>query len=50
MQKHQRRVGEAVMLACGASLAIGGVFSGVPYLSFAGLAIAGLAVFSVFWK
>jgi hypothetical protein len=50
LQRHRRRVGEAVMIACGIALAIGGLYVAVPFLPFAGLAVAGLAVISVFWR
>jgi hypothetical protein len=38
------------MIASGIGLAIGGQLLGVTYLAYGGLAIAGLGVFSVFWR
>jgi len=48
--RNQRRIGEAVMIASGIGLAIGGISLGMTSLVLGGFAIAGLAVFSVFWR
>lgn len=48
--KNKRRVGEVVTIASGVGVAVLGLVADVPPISFAGLAIAGLGVFSVFWK
>ena len=48
--RHQRRVGEAIMIASGIGITVGGAILGIPFLSYGGLAIAGLGVFSVFWR
>ncbi len=48
--RNQRRVGEALMIACGIGIAAGAFSLGVMFLAYGGLAIAGLGVFSVFWR
>ena len=48
--RHQRRIGEAIMIASGIGITVGGVLLGVMFLSYGGLAIAGLGVISVFWR
>jgi hypothetical protein len=48
--RNDRRIGEAIMIASGIGLTVGGQLLGVAYLAYAGLAIAGLGVFSVFWR
>ena len=48
--RNQRRVGEALMIACGIGIAVGAFSLGVMFLAYGGLAIAGLGVFSVFWR
>jgi hypothetical protein len=48
--RNDRRIGEAIMIASGIGLTIGGQLLGVAYLAYGGLAIAGLGVFSVFWR
>lgn len=45
-----RRLGEIIMMASGIGIAIGGALSGMMFLTFSGLAIAGLGVISVFWR
>jgi hypothetical protein len=47
--RNQRRIGEALMIASGISIAAAGLSLGVMPLLYGGLAIAGLAIFSVFW-
>ena len=47
--RNQRRIGEALMLACGIGVAVAGASLGVMPLLYGGLAIAGLAIFSAFW-
>ena len=48
--RNQRRVGEALMIACGIGIAVVAFSLGVMFLAYGGLAIAGLGVFSVFWR
>jgi hypothetical protein len=48
--RHQRRVGEVIMIASGIGITVGGALLGVTFLSYGGLAIAGLGVISVFWR
>ena len=48
--QHQRRIGEAITIASGIGVAVGGFALGVSFLAYGGLAIAGLGVFSVFWR
>jgi len=48
--RNQRRVGEALMIACGIGIAMGAFSLGIMFLAYGGLAIAGLGVFSVFWR
>jgi hypothetical protein len=47
--RNQMRIGEVLMLASGIGVAATGVSFGVIPLLYGGLAIAGLAIFSVFW-
>ena len=47
--RNQRRVGEALMIASGVGVAVGGFSLGIMYLAYGGLAIAGLGIFSAFW-
>jgi hypothetical protein len=48
--RNDRRIGEGIMIASGIGLAVGGQLLGIAYLAYGGLAIAGLGVFSVFWR
>jgi hypothetical protein len=48
--KNQRRVGEAVMIAGGVATGIVGLVLGVQQVSFGGLCIIGLGIFSIFWR
>lgn len=48
--KSERRKGEAIIIACGIGLALLGLAIGVQYVSFGGLCIAGLGIFSIFWR
>jgi hypothetical protein len=50
IMRNERRIGEAIMIASGIGLTIGGQLLGVAYLAYGGLCIAGLGVFSVFWR
>ncbi|HYZ50140.1 MAG TPA: hypothetical protein VE593_04575 [Nitrososphaeraceae archaeon] len=50
IMRNQRRVGEALMIASGVGVAAGGFFLGIMFLAYGGLAIAGLGIFSVFWR
>jgi hypothetical protein len=47
--RNQRRIGEALMIASGIGIAAAGLSLGVMRLLYGELAIAGLAIFSVFW-
>ena len=49
VMRNQRRVGEALMIASGIGIAVGGFSLGITSLAYGGLAIAGLGIFSVFW-
>jgi hypothetical protein len=48
--RRQRRVGEALMIASGIGITVGGYVLGVFFLSYGGLAIASLGVISIFWR
>ncbi|HEX9677598.1 MAG TPA: hypothetical protein VJZ68_00530 [Nitrososphaera sp.] len=48
--KNRRRVGEAIMIASGVGVAVLGLAMNVPPVSFGGLCILGLGIFSVFWR
>lgn len=48
--KNRRRVGEAVTIAAGIGVAVLGLVVNVQPVSFAGLCILGLGIFSVFWR
>ena len=48
--KNRRRVGEAVTIASGVGVAVLGLAVNVQPVSFAGLCILGLGIFSVFWR
>jgi hypothetical protein len=48
--RSQRRIGEALMIASGIGITVGGYLSGVFVLSYGGLAIASLGVVSIFWR
>ena len=48
--RNQRRIGELIMVACGIGIAVGGYLIGISFLSYGGLAIAGLGVISIFWR
>ena len=48
--KSERRKGEAIIIASGIGVAILGLFLGVQYVSFGGLCIVGLGIFSIFWR
>lgn len=48
--KHQRRIGEAIMILSGIGIAIGANAIGVIPVVYGGLAIMGLGVISVFWR
>ena len=47
--RNQRRIGEALTIASGIGLVIGGFSLGVMSIVYGGLAIVGLGMFSVFW-
>ncbi|MFZ0515112.1 MAG: hypothetical protein WAM14_26180 [Candidatus Nitrosopolaris sp.] len=48
--RHQRRIGEAIMIASGIGITVGGYMLGVFFLSYGGLAITALGVVSIFWR
>ena len=48
--KHQRRIGEAIMIVSGIAISIGANAIGVIPVVYGGLAIMGLGVISVFWR
>ena len=48
--RNERRIGEAITIASGIGLTVGGQLLGVAYLAYGGLAIVGLGIFSVFWR
>ena len=48
--KTQRRKGEAVIIACGVGLGILGLALSIPQISYGGLCILGLGIFSIFWR
>jgi hypothetical protein len=50
IMRNQRRVGEALTIASGIGVAVGGFSLGIMFLGYGGLAIAGLGIFSVFWR
>jgi hypothetical protein len=49
LMRNQRRIGEALTIASGIGLVIGGFSLGVMSIVYGGLAIVGLGMFSVFW-
>ena len=48
--KTERRLGEAITIACGIGVTVLGAVLGVQFVSYAGLCIAGLGVVSIFWR
>jgi len=48
--RNQRRVGEAITIASGVGLGILGLALSIPQISFGGLCIIGLGIFSIFWR
>ncbi len=48
--KSRRRIGEAITVAAGVGVAVLGLVVNVPPVSFAGLCVLGLGIFSIFWK
>lgn len=48
--KNRRRVGEAATIVAGVGVAVLGLAMNVPPVSFAGLCVLGLGIFSVFWR
>jgi hypothetical protein len=48
--RNQRRIGEAIMIASGIGLALGAFALGISFLSYGGLAIAGLGIVSALWR
>jgi len=48
--KFGRRLGEFLMVLGGIGLAIGSGISGISFLAYGGLCIAGLGVVSMFWN
>ena len=47
--RHQRRIGEAVVIVSGIGIAALAFSLGASFLAYGGLAIMGLGVISVFW-
>ena len=45
IMRNQRRIGEALMIASGIGVAVGGFSLGIMSLAYGGLAIAGLGIF-----
>ena len=45
IMRNQRRVGEALTIASGIGVAVGGFSLGIMFLGYGGLAIAGLGIF-----
>lgn len=48
--RNQRRIGEAIMIASGFGLALGAFILGINFLSYGGLAVAGLGIVSALWR
>ncbi len=48
--RNRRRVGEAVTIVAGVGIAVLGLAVDVPPVSFAGLCVLGLGIFSIFWR
>ncbi|MDQ3868804.1 MAG: hypothetical protein M3250_04515 [Thermoproteota archaeon] len=48
--RNQRRTGEAIMIASGIGLALGAYILGINFLSYGGLAVAGLGIISALWR
>jgi hypothetical protein len=48
--KHERRIGEAIMILSGIAISFGANAIGVIPVVYGGLAIIGLGVISVFWR
>ena len=48
--RNQRRIGEAIMIAAGAGMGVLGLALTIPQVSYGGLCIIGLGIFSVFWR
>jgi hypothetical protein len=48
--KHERRIGEAIMILSGIAISIGANGIGVIPVVYGGLAIMGLGLISVFWR
>jgi hypothetical protein len=50
IMRNDRRIGEAIIIASGVGLTIGGQLLGIAYLVYGGLAIAGLGIISALWR
>jgi hypothetical protein len=48
--KSQRRVGEAITIACGIGVTVLGAILGANFVAYGGLCIAGLGVVSIIWR
>ncbi|MGC2573048.1 MAG: hypothetical protein WA364_16170 [Candidatus Nitrosopolaris sp.] len=48
--RHQRRIGEGIIIASGIGMTVLGNMLGIYLIAYGGLAIAGLGVFSIFWR
>jgi hypothetical protein len=49
VRQKKRRIGELLTIASGIGIAVLGTLVNVPPLSYGGLCIMGLGVFSMFW-
>jgi hypothetical protein len=50
VRQKKRRLGELITIASGVGIAVLGLIVKVPPVSYGGLCIMGLGVFSVFWR
>lgn len=50
MHFSQRRIGEGIIIASGIGMTVLGNMLGIYLIAYGGLAIAGLGVFSIFWR
>jgi hypothetical protein len=50
VRQKKRRLGELITIASGVGIAVLGLIVNVPPVSYGGLCIMGLGVFSVFWR
>lgn len=50
IMQRQRRIGEGIIIASGIGMTVLGNMLGIYLIAYGGLAIAGLGVFSIFWR